>query len=119
MLATDAVADAVVFAAHNLAINDAEAEVAQVDWRDAQALVERGPWDLVIAADVFYLRQNVDALVRLLPQLTGRDGQALIADPSRAGGRDFLAAARGQFAIDTRADPQRERVNVHALTRVS
>jgi predicted nicotinamide N-methyase len=117
VLATDSVSDAVVYTAHNLAINDVEADVGQVDWRNAGALVERGPWDLVIAADVFYLRHNVDALVRLLPQLTGRDGRALIADPSRAGGRDFLAAARGQFAIESRPDPERERVNVHALRR--
>jgi predicted nicotinamide N-methyase len=117
VLATDGVADAVVFAAHNLAINDVEGDVALADWRSADALVERGPWDLVIAADVFYLRHNVDALIRLLRRLMEGDGEALIADPSRAGGRAFLAAARGLFAVETRADPQRERVNVHTLRR--
>jgi predicted nicotinamide N-methyase len=118
MLATDGVADAVVFTAHNLAINDLEGDVALVDWRAADELVDHGPWDLVIAADVFYLRHNVDALLRLLPRLTdsGR-GEAVIADPSRAGGRDFLAAARGMFAVDSWADPDRERVNVHTLRR--
>lgn len=119
VLATDGSPDAVVFAAHNMALNDAEGEVALVDWRDAEALVERGPWDLVVAADVFYLRDNVQALVRLLPRLLRDDGsgEALIADPSRAGGRDFLAAARGLFAVQSRADPERERVNVHSLRR--
>jgi predicted nicotinamide N-methyase len=116
VLATDGVSDAVVFAAHNLAVNDVEGDVALVDWRAADALAERGPWDLVVAADVFYVRHNVDALLRLLPRLL-EDGEALIVDPSRAGGRDFLAAARGVFAVDTRADPERERVNVHTLRR--
>jgi predicted nicotinamide N-methyase len=118
VMATDGSPDAVVFAAHNMALNDAEGEVALVDWRDADALVERGPWDLVIAADVFYLRDNVEALMRLLPRLLpGPEGEALITDPSRAGGRDFLAAARGLFSVQSRADPRRERVNLHALRR--
>src|SRR3954471_19267186 len=39
VLATDGEPDAVVFAAHNLALNDLEGEVAQVDWRDSGALV--------------------------------------------------------------------------------
>ena len=71
----------------------------------------------MLAADVLYVRHNVEALLSVLPQLTGRDGQALIADPSRAGGRDFLAAARGSFVLESRADPVRERVKVHTLRR--
>src|SRR4051812_35932816 len=90
VLATDGSPDAVVFAAHNLALNGLEGDVAQVDWRESEALVEGGPWDLVVAADVLYTRQNVEALLRLLPRLVGRDGEAVIADPRRAGGRDFL-----------------------------
>ena len=115
VLATDGVADAVVFAAHNLALNEVDGDAALVDWREAGPLVDGGPWDLVIAADVLYLRHNVDALLRLLPRLLGRSGEALIADPSRAGGRDFMAAARKLFSVETRADPERERVNVHSL----
>jgi predicted nicotinamide N-methyase len=115
VLATDGVADAVVFAAHNLALNEVDGDAALVDWRDADALVDGGPWDLVIAADVLYLRDNVDALLRLLPRLIGRSGEAIVVDPSRAGGRDFMAAARKIFAVETRADPERERVNVHML----
>ena len=115
VFATDQSTDAVVFAAHNIALNDAEAQVALVDWRASQPLLERGPWPLVIASDVLYTRQAADALVRLLPKLVGRSGEVLIADPSRAGCRDFLAAARGSFEIDTHRDPDRERVNVHAL----
>jgi predicted nicotinamide N-methyase len=115
VVATDAISDAVVFAAHNLAINDAGGNVAQVDWSDnPESLVSGAPWDLVIAADVLYLDANVDALVRLLPRLTG---EVLLADPSRAGARDFLAAARRLFAIDTARDPVRDKVVVHRLVR--
>jgi predicted nicotinamide N-methyase len=115
VLATDGSPDAVVFAAHNLAINDVTGDVALADWRDAEALVEGGPWDVVLAADILYLRHNVDPLVRLLPRLLGHGGLVLLADPSRAGGRDFLAAARGVFTVETTADPVRERVKLHTL----
>jgi predicted nicotinamide N-methyase len=117
VLATDRSPDAVVFAAHNLALNELEGEVALVDWREPRLLLDGAPWDLVIAADVLYTHQAVDTLLRLLPKLVGPGGQALIADPSRAGCRDFLAAARARFAIDTHRDPVRERVNVHVLKR--
>jgi 2-polyprenyl-3-methyl-5-hydroxy-6-metoxy-1,4-benzoquinol methylase len=62
VLATDASLDAVVFAAHCLALNEVEGEVAQADWaQHGDELVRRGPWDLVIASDVLYTRANVDA----------------------------------------------------------
>ena len=60
------------------------------------------------------MRENVDALLRLLPRL---GDEAIVVDPSRAGGRDFLAAARRLFAIDSERDPVRERVVVHRLRR--
>jgi predicted nicotinamide N-methyase len=101
VLATDSAPEAVVFAAHNLALNDLTGDVAVLDWRDTRTFEEGAPWDLVIAADVLYLRHNVEALSRLLPRLVGAHGEALIADPRRAGGRDFLAASRGVFGVST------------------
>ena len=115
VLATDGEPDAVVLTAHNLALNDLEGEVAQVDWRDSGALVDGGPWDLVLAADVLYKRANVEALMRLLPRLLDGDGEALLADPARAGGREFLAAARSLFMLESRGDPDRPPVQVHTL----
>jgi predicted nicotinamide N-methyase len=97
VLATDGSPDAVAFAAHALALNEADAEVAHADWSnaaDGDALVARGPWDLVLAADVLYTRANVEAALRLLPRLVAGGGRVMLADPQRAGGRDFLAAAR-------------------------
>jgi predicted nicotinamide N-methyase len=115
VLATDGSPDAVAFAAHNLALNDAEGEAAQVDWREAKELVERAPWDFVIAADVLYLRHNVEALLRLLPRLIGNSGEALVADPSRSGGRDFVASAKRVFRLESSEDPNRSGVLVHRL----
>ncbi|MEA2449065.1 MAG: hypothetical protein QOG63_997 [Thermoleophilaceae bacterium] len=115
VLATDGSPDAVVFAAHNLALNELEGEVAQADWRSAEALLEGAPWDLVLASDVLYLRHNVDALLRLLPKLTGDSGEALVSDPSRAGGREFVAAAKRIFSLETRHDPALKQVALHSL----
>ena len=38
-------------------------------WSEPDALLERAPWDLVLAADVLYERRNVDELLELLPRL--------------------------------------------------
>ena len=61
VLATDGSSDAVVFAAHSLALNELDGEVAEVDWAtQGDALVARGPWDVVLAADVLYLKASVE-----------------------------------------------------------
>jgi predicted nicotinamide N-methyase len=112
VLATDAASDAVVFAAHNLALNEQAGEVAVAAWAEAGgALVDGGPWDLVIAADVLYLDANVEALLRLLPRL---GAEVWIADPNRRGARDFLAAARKRFTV--RSERPSEDVSLHRLT---
>ena len=105
VLASDGASDAVVFAAHSLALNEAEAEVAHADWaQEGDALVERGPFDLVLAADVLYTPVNAESLSRLLPRLLAPWGEARIADPGRANARVFLAAARASFAVQKRED---------------
>jgi predicted nicotinamide N-methyase len=115
VLATDGSPDAVVFAAHNLALNELEGEVALADWRESRELVDGAPWDLVLAADVLYLQHNVDALLRLLPRLMGDTGEALIADPNRAGGRDFIASAKRIFDLERSSAPGHENVNLLRL----
>jgi predicted nicotinamide N-methyase len=115
VLATDGVSDAVAFAAHSFALNEAPGEVAVADWaRDGEALVERGPWDVVLAADVFYTRANVDTALRLFPALVERGGEIRLADPGRAGTRDFLAAARHSFALRS---AEAGDVRLHTLVR--
>jgi predicted nicotinamide N-methyase len=102
VFATDGATDAVAYAAHALALNEADATVAHADWIEhGDALAERGPWDLVLAADVLYTQANVEALMRLAPRLLAPGGQLRLADPHRAGARDFLAAARASFHLWT------------------
>src|SRR3954466_10639043 len=61
VLATDGSSDAVAFAAHVLAINEVQGEVACADWsQHGEQLVRRGPFDLVLAADVLYTSANVE-----------------------------------------------------------
>ena len=106
VLATDGAADAVAFAAHSLALNELEGEVAQVDWSEqGDALAARGPWDLVLAADVLYLkRERRGSRCALVPRLLAPGGEVRLADPRRAGARDFLAAARATFTSSTRQE---------------
>jgi predicted nicotinamide N-methyase len=114
VLATDGASDAVAFAAHSFALNEVEAEVALVDWAEhGDALAERGPWDLVLAADVFYLGANVELGLSLVPSLLAPGAELWLADPRRAGTRDFLAAARATFTVETATHDE---VAVHRLT---
>ncbi|MEY2532655.1 MAG: hypothetical protein QOF29_565 [bacterium] len=115
VLATDGSPDAVAFAAHALALNEVDAQVAVVDWAaEGDALAARGPWDLVLAADVLYTRANVDVALRLLPRLLAGSGEVRLADPRRAGARDLLAAARATFGVRTMHDGE---VALHTLRR--
>ena len=101
VLATDGATDAVAYAAHSLALNQTVGEVAHAAWAEhGDELAARGPFDLVMAADVCYTAENADALVRLLPRLVAPGGEARLADPGRANARRFLAAARASFALD-------------------
>jgi predicted nicotinamide N-methyase len=114
VLATDGAPDAVAFAAHSFALNEVEGEVALVDWASqGEELADRGPWDLVLAADVFYLQENVKLALRLLPWLLAPGGEVWLADPRRAGTRDFLASARASFKLATTTH---DGVAVHRLT---
>jgi predicted nicotinamide N-methyase len=114
VLATDGAEDAVAFAAHDLALNEVAAEVAVVDWaQQGEALVARGPFDVLLAADVLYTRANVEIALALWPRLLAVGGVLRLADPRRAGTRDFLAAARGTFSVVSQR--QDDGVALHVL----
>ncbi len=87
VLATDWALPALDLLRRNAERNDAALETARVDWGEADALLERAPFDLVLAADVIYERRNVDVLADLLPRL---GGEVLLADPGRPALDDFL-----------------------------
>lgn len=102
VLATDGSQDAVAFAAHVLALNAVEAEVARADWAaHGDALVARGPWDVVLAADVLYTRANAEQAAALLPRLLAPGGHVRLADPERAGAQGLTAVARAGLTVST------------------
>jgi predicted nicotinamide N-methyase len=91
VLATDWSPQAIELLRDNAARNEAELELAIVDWARPAPLLERAPWDLVLGADLLYERRNVAPLLELLPPLLGERGELWLADPGRAPADEFLA----------------------------
>ena len=117
VLATDRAPEAVVFAAHTLALNELRGETAVVDWRESAALADRGPFDVVLAADVLYTRENVELLPRLLLALLAPDGEAWLTDPGRAGAAELLPVVKRLFELRSSPDDEDARVTHHVLSR--
>src|SRR5690606_34205525 len=92
--------------------NGARLDVERVAWDDAASLVDRGPWDLVLAADVLYERRHLDPLLALLPRL---GAEAWIADPGRPPAETFLTLAGGAYDVRTTRDRVTSQVAVHRL----
>jgi SAM-dependent methyltransferase len=59
VLATDTSADALTLVARNAHANDVRIETARVAWAEPDRLVRQAPFDLALAADVFYERAAV------------------------------------------------------------
>jgi predicted nicotinamide N-methyase len=117
VLATDRSADALAFAAVNAEQNGAAIETARCTWGDPDALVARGPFQLVLASDVLYGQRNVDEMHALLPRLVADSGQVWLADPERPLAGEFLAAARSQWASVQTSATRLPKVWIHRLTR--
>src|SRR5919201_4568529 len=113
VLATDWSLDAVAFAAANARRNDLELETAACDWSRAGWLVERGPWQLVLASDVLYEQRNVDQLLDLLPRLVAGRGEVWIADPGRVPAERFLRELGGRWRVRSRRDEELLPVTTH------
>ena len=110
VLATDESAEALALAERNALANGVRIETARVDWTDARELIERAPFDLVLAADVLYERAAVGVLLSLLPRL---GPEALIADPGRPAAEAFIEqAVRRGWSVKTR---ERDVVRIHRL----
>ena len=88
--------DAVEVLRRNAVRNGVRLRAEAVDWGSPQWLVDRGPWNLVLAADVLYERRHVDPLIDLLPRL---GTEVLLADPGRQALEDFLEGAADQWDI--------------------
>ena len=109
VLATDVCPEALGLAELGAHENGVELQTALADWTAAEELVERGPFDLVLAADVLYERPAVAALLSLLPRLGPR---AWIADPGRPAAEAFIAEAEKRWSVETSV---RGVVRIHRL----
>ena len=96
-LATDWSQDALRFAARNARLNSVAVETLLCSWTAPRPLVERAPFDLVLAADVLYERRNVGPLLELLPSLAD---DVLLADPGRPALREFLDRAAENWQVE-------------------
>jgi predicted nicotinamide N-methyase len=117
VLATDWSVDAIVLVALNARRNGARLDTCVCSWAEPDAIAEAGPFDLVVAADVLYERRNVEQLLDALPRLTGRRGEALIADPGRPATAEFLREAEHGWRIETERDALAPRIALHRLQR--
>ncbi len=88
VLATDWAPEALAFTRENAARNGVLLETALASWTDPDELVERGPWDWVLAADVLYENRNVDAARRAPPP--PRPTARCVADPGRPAAKMFF-----------------------------
>jgi predicted nicotinamide N-methyase len=112
VLATDWSPEAVRFAAGNAERNGVNVDTMLVDWSAPDAIVARGPWQLVIGSDVLYERRNVDQMLELLPRLVDRSGEVWIADPGRLTSMDFLERCGRDW---TRRTTEHDRIEIHRL----
>jgi predicted nicotinamide N-methyase len=118
VLATDWSADAVRATAANAERNDVKIETLRCAWAEADAIVARAPWQLVLASDVLYERRNVTQLLALLPRLVDERGLVLLADPGRAHSEHFLLGAGEQgWIVRSTPSPRARRVSIHRLRR--
>lgn len=109
VLATDARPEPLELVARNAHANRVGIETAVVEWAKPEELVSRGPFDLVIGADVLYERQSVASLLTLLPRLAP---EAWIAEPGRPAADAFLEQAKRHWQVETEA---RGVVRLHKL----
>lgn len=89
--ASDWAAEAVDAAAANGRRNGVEITPLVADWRQPSELLDPGPWDLVLAADVLYEQRNLAPLGALLPALCAAGAEVLLADPGRPQAAPFVA----------------------------
>jgi predicted nicotinamide N-methyase len=87
VLATDWAPEAVAATQANALRNGVAVRCEQADWREPHALAVRGPFHLVLAADVLYEARNAEPLRALLSELRA---ETWLADPGRPQLQPFL-----------------------------
>lgn len=109
VLATDIDPEALQLLEHNASENRVRIETMVADWAAPEEITERGPFDVVLVADVLYERQSVGALLSVLPRLAA---EAWIADPGRPAASAFIEQAKRRWQVE------RKEVGVVSLYRL-
>jgi predicted nicotinamide N-methyase len=117
VVASDWSPEAITAAAANAERNGVAVETLLCSWGEPAPLVERAPWDLVLASDVLYERRNADQLLALLPRLVDERGLVLIADPGRPPAQDFLERAANDWHVRSTESRRAPRVSIHRLRK--
>jgi predicted nicotinamide N-methyase len=117
VVASDWSPEAVAAAAANAERNGVEVETVLCSWGAPATLVERAPWDLVLASDVLYERRNVEQLLAVLPRLVDERGLVLIADPGRPPAQEFLERAADDWHVTSTGSRRAPHVSIHRLRR--
>jgi predicted nicotinamide N-methyase len=117
VVASDWSPEAIAATAENAERNGVTLETLLCSWGEPAPLVERAPWELVLASDVLYERRNVEMLSALLPRLVDERGQVLIADPGRPPAAEFLERAGEDWYVRSTGSRRAARVSIHRLRR--
>jgi predicted nicotinamide N-methyase len=113
VLASDWAPDALDAVQVNARRNALAVETLVSDWRAPAELLARGPFDLVIAADVLYERRNVTPLTELL---TALDTEVWLADPGRPPAAELVRNLElAGWNASSLAATERPRVSVYRL----
>jgi predicted nicotinamide N-methyase len=116
VLATDWSEDGLAFTRRNAERNGARLSTLLARWDEPGPLAERGPFELVLAADVLYERRNGEQLLALLRHLIAPTGRALIADPGRPHAARFFESAAAGRPVDVVTRPELPRGGIHVVT---
>jgi predicted nicotinamide N-methyase len=115
VLATDWSADAVAMTARNAERNGIALDTLACSWNEPEPLLERGPWDVVLASDVLYEARNGEALLPLLPRLLAPRGEVWLADPGRPAAEGFLAHVQTELDVVRRPAAELPRGGVYRI----
>jgi predicted nicotinamide N-methyase len=100
LVAADCFADALLFCRYNALRNAGRMpDTLLVDWRTESgraACVARGPFEVVLAADVLYEAEDEAPLFDLIPRLLAPGGVFALAEPGRRVSLAFVESARGR-----------------------